>query len=288
MLTRCPSCQTTFRVTTEQLKVRLGKVRCGSCQQVFNALDALVDALPDAPAIHPFDASKGTASSLGTELGGTERSFHSLLSKEDMPETVQAPSTPLVDAASIDALKDYLGTLGAATDPHEPIPPSAKVAKSQRSPWVAASFLVTLVLFLQIARYYRVEFAVLVPEARPSLEVLCEISDCSVDLPSKIELLSIEASDLHPIDPAVPTHLEFTATLRNRAPFAQSWPHLELTLTDTGDSAVARRVIPPTDYLPKGRDLASGFSDQGDSVISFHLTTDGLTASGYRVYLFYP
>ncbi|MBK7765412.1 MAG: zinc-ribbon domain-containing protein [Sulfuritalea sp.] len=43
MLTRCPACATHFRVTAEQLKVRSGRVRCGACQQVFNALDVLIE-----------------------------------------------------------------------------------------------------------------------------------------------------------------------------------------------------------------------------------------------------
>ena len=43
MKTRCPECLTTFRVSPEQLKARAGKVRCGQCQQVFNALDNMVD-----------------------------------------------------------------------------------------------------------------------------------------------------------------------------------------------------------------------------------------------------
>jgi predicted Zn finger-like uncharacterized protein len=42
MQTRCPDCQTVFRVTPEQLKARAGKVRCGQCQSVFNALDSLL------------------------------------------------------------------------------------------------------------------------------------------------------------------------------------------------------------------------------------------------------
>lgn len=50
MQTRCPECQTSFRVTPEQLKARAGKVRCGQCQSVFNALDSLVDAPASAPA----------------------------------------------------------------------------------------------------------------------------------------------------------------------------------------------------------------------------------------------
>jgi glycine hydroxymethyltransferase len=38
MRTACPLCSTVFRVTPEQLRVRAGKVRCGQCQGVFNAL----------------------------------------------------------------------------------------------------------------------------------------------------------------------------------------------------------------------------------------------------------
>lgn len=37
--TQCPQCETHFRVTDEQLGVAGGKVRCGSCMNVFNALE---------------------------------------------------------------------------------------------------------------------------------------------------------------------------------------------------------------------------------------------------------
>jgi predicted Zn finger-like uncharacterized protein len=43
MLTQCPSCQTSFRVTTEILRVADGQVRCGRCQTQFDALERLVD-----------------------------------------------------------------------------------------------------------------------------------------------------------------------------------------------------------------------------------------------------
>ena len=46
MLTRCPACSTTFRVTPEQLKARSGRVRCGRCDHRFNALDALQEEAP--------------------------------------------------------------------------------------------------------------------------------------------------------------------------------------------------------------------------------------------------
>lgn len=47
MYTECPSCNTLFKVTTAQLKTAAGKVRCGRCNTVFNALERLTDDLPE-------------------------------------------------------------------------------------------------------------------------------------------------------------------------------------------------------------------------------------------------
>lgn len=57
MYTRCPHCSTSFRITNEQLRARAGKVRCGQCQQIFNAFDSLSqNELPNVSAA----ASKAT------------------------------------------------------------------------------------------------------------------------------------------------------------------------------------------------------------------------------------
>lgn len=49
MVTRCPACATAFRVTEPQLRARAGRVRCGRCGALFDALAALS---PD-PASRP-------------------------------------------------------------------------------------------------------------------------------------------------------------------------------------------------------------------------------------------
>ena len=36
-ITRCPNCETSFRLTEEQLRMANGSVRCGSCLTVFQA-----------------------------------------------------------------------------------------------------------------------------------------------------------------------------------------------------------------------------------------------------------
>jgi predicted Zn finger-like uncharacterized protein len=50
LATRCIACNTVFRVVQDQLKVSEGWVRCGRCDEVFNALEGLFDLERDAPA----------------------------------------------------------------------------------------------------------------------------------------------------------------------------------------------------------------------------------------------
>jgi predicted Zn finger-like uncharacterized protein len=50
-ITRCPHCQTTFRIRLEQLAKAKGAVRCGSCLQVFKAGDHLVSNTPNLKAV---------------------------------------------------------------------------------------------------------------------------------------------------------------------------------------------------------------------------------------------
>jgi predicted Zn finger-like uncharacterized protein len=49
LATRCTSCGTVFRVVQDQLKVSEGWVRCGRCNEVFNAIEGLFDLERDAP-----------------------------------------------------------------------------------------------------------------------------------------------------------------------------------------------------------------------------------------------
>jgi predicted Zn finger-like uncharacterized protein len=49
-VTQCPHCQTSFRVSHAQLSVARGVVRCGSCLQVFNAAQQLIERRKGAVA----------------------------------------------------------------------------------------------------------------------------------------------------------------------------------------------------------------------------------------------
>ncbi len=69
MLTQCPNCQTTFRVTTEILRVADGQVRCGRCQTQFDALERLIDENESAAdAARPQRATRSPLGSSPIEV----------------------------------------------------------------------------------------------------------------------------------------------------------------------------------------------------------------------------
>lgn len=154
-------------------------------------------------------------------------------------------------------------------------------------------------LAAQAAYHYRTEVATRWPATRPWLERACERLACTVELPRRADLVSIEASDLHS-DPERGGLLVLQATLRNRAPFAQALPALELTITDTEDRAVARRVLLPADYLPADPPAtgtaatpghpatAQAFAANGELLVRLWIDARDVGAAGYRLYLFYP
>lgn len=51
MLTVCPHCRTRFRISAAQLKAAEGQVRCGKCEEVFDAYAALDDGAKDLESV---------------------------------------------------------------------------------------------------------------------------------------------------------------------------------------------------------------------------------------------
>ena len=161
----------------------------------------------------------------------------------------------------------------------------------RRWPWIAGLLILLVLAAGQLLYIFRVELAVLAPELRPALLAGCEQLGCTLPRPQKAELIGIESSDLTPTEAtgaAGASRLLLTATLKNRAPFDQEYPHLELTLTDTQDTALLKKVLAPTEYLPADQDAATGFAANAEIAVRLPLEISGLPAVGYRLYLFYP
>lgn len=102
-VTRCPHCQTSFRIREEHLKAARGAVRCGSCLEVFNALENLINA-------HEPDIAASKASS--KPVAATPRS--------------QATTTRLANQQSVTATPQPSAAQAASNQPvSEPRAPSS-------------------------------------------------------------------------------------------------------------------------------------------------------------------
>ena len=264
MITTCAACRTAFRVTQEQLAAREGRVRCGMCATVFDARKALKMEPEQAAAGHgeqPEDRPPQAEAVVFSEPGQVASAAPAL--PPGQPETFTPPETdPLFPAAEPELVRHRAG-------------------------WVAGNALVALALMTQIAFHYRGEIALVFPELRPTLAELCASLACEVPLPRRAELISIESSDLQ-ADPSNPSVIVLTAALRNRAAFAQSHPSLELTLTDSQDQALARRVLGVQDYLRRNTNVETGFTANSELPIKVYMEASSLKATGYRLYLFFP
>ena len=338
MKTRCPHCQTAFRITPEQLKARVGKVRCGQCQTVFNALDNLLDAesgaaktadtgarspapsaLPTPPAATTTPASQPVAAAPAfvqpfvSPFVATAREAANEALPIEPPDTQEiaaqygAQALPAPDEDEPSTLSESEAQeLGKATGlimPRETTaipgyskwvegmvstaPLSLPAEKASRWPFVVAALLLVVGLAGQVVFHFRSELSVAAPNLKPLLAALSQSVGADLPLPRRVERVSIETSDLQS-DPARGNLLVLNATLRNRAPYAQAYPALELSLTDTQDAALARRVFTPADYLAPPLAANAPFAANSEVAVKLWIEAQQISAAGDRLYVFYP
>lgn len=335
MRTRCPNCATVFRITPEQLRARLGNVRCGQCQAVFNAFDSLIeggDKSPEKPSPIP-SASMPPLSASGPHAAPAEpvltahqpvqASESTALPPEGLPTAEVEPLAgipepepfPPADAIPAPRSPDPIDLALAADETPEQSTRAARdaglvaVRELSESPgydrWSAGAVdagayedfilsptkrpvwpfvLVTvgliLTLLVQLGHHFRGELVL----RFPGLSGMYQSLNVAIPLPRQVDLVTIEASDLQSDNERGLLILQ--ATLKNRAAYPQAWPTLELTLTDTNDSIIARRVLAAAEYLPPKTD---GRAFPGNSETGIKLWLESKQpAAGYRLYVFYP
>ncbi len=157
---------------------------------------------------------------------------------------------------------------------------------SHRWLWALGTFVLLLSAVAQSTYFLRNTIAIYYPNLKPQLMQACQHLKCSIELPKQIEWIVIDDSDMQ-------EDLEHTGVMRlssslfNKAGFVQAYPNLELTLTNTDDSAVLRRVFKPTEYLPPNTDIAAGFSAGNEIKVKLAITTQDVSVAGYRLYVTY-
>lgn len=164
--------------------------------------------------------------------------------------------------------------------------------KRQHKQFVRIFFalLVGLLLVSAVAQglfQWRDLIAARIPASRDAIEQVCHRLGCRIELPAQIDAVSIESNELVTAATAK-NSFSLTLLLRNRSSLPQRWPALELTLLDTADRPVLRRVLDAGDYLPSIADARKGFAQNSEQTakINFELTQQKV--ANYRVVLFYP
>lgn len=349
MRTRCPDCGTVFRVTSEQLRRKAGKVRCGHCQSVFNAFDQWLSDSDEVEDQSPPSEVAGSpvelpqtepASAMDLPIVEAETDFSDrvdtpiedqveeiieVLPLESIEDEVSvAPSELVVPAdagpESVPAtefqapydevsLEDHVETpeestqaardagLVAARELNDTTAYNRWAAGTLASdglggfggepakravwPFVLVSILLIVALIGQLIFYFRSEIVLRMPSAA----ALFQLVSVEIPLPRNPALISIETSDLQSDNARGLFVLQ--ATLKNRADYPQAWPALELSLTDTNDAVVSRRVMYAVEYLPPGT-ASDAFPANGEVAVRLWIEAKEIGASGYRLYIFYP
>ncbi len=326
LITRCPACGTLFNMVADQLKVSQGWVRCGQCADVFDATlhlqneraarEALAAQLlaseSPPPVVAADDASHDSyAQDVAAALKTPDKSAASNIdARADLPLATEAED---VKALSLDDDRDDISTQVATDIPGDASGdrPSDAVndvsfvrqARQQafwRKPAVRVGLgLVAVLLIGLLAAQYAVakrdSLAAAEPRLKPGLQMLCERLVCTVGPVRQIEAIVIDNSSFNKVNDTGNYRLSFVVKNTGAAPVAM--PSLEVTLTDTQDQPVLRRVFSPAQLGSASSMLAPGSDWSGAASLQVAANpsspdnaSPGVVGqvAGYRLLAFYP
>jgi predicted Zn finger-like uncharacterized protein len=316
LATRCTSCGTVFRVVQDQLKVSEGWVRCGRCDEVFNALEGLFDLDRDSPpewsepvrgasgAQQPIDDGPVETDDpelvdrIDEQIFGTPRrtGFGALtgLGSGDRkgPDFADARFDTDVPADAIEPVMLDPSTQGPDSAAHDGAEAPEFVRNAEREArWQSSGarkglwlLTVSLALLLvgQAANHFRDGMAARLPGTVAALEAWCRLSGCTIEPPRRIEDIVVESTALAkaPVGDA----FRLSVTLRNRATTVAALPWIDLSLTDANGQMVARRALSPNDFRSRTTSMQPG----GETSLQAMMSTGATRIAGYTVEVFYP
>lgn len=268
--TRCPKCQTVFRITAEQLSLREGRVRCGQCHSVFDGRRYLVELRPNVLAHPEYELEEG----FDPAKGPPTMTLRKAVADEPAPGANAGGESSTIEEAPL----RLPGELASAR---------RQLSRGEKWGYGFGVILLATALLAQLIFGFRDRLSAEHPEIGEILRPACAQLGCTIGPPREAGRITIEASDLQ-ADPARKGLLVLSATLRNRAGFAVAFPHLELALQDVQGQVVSRRVFGPPEYLAQQALMERGLSGGEEHYLALYLDAGGLRAEGYKVEAFYP
>lgn len=311
LITRCPACTTMFKVVPDQLRVSDGWVRCGQCNEVFDAnanlQDAAGEALKPPVSESPTDRT-GTAAHeavvdpvAGTRAIDVPQSDPFL---EVSPRALHIePDDPVSELAALGeprhrpmpSAEPKAFPIGQPSPTPEDVPAHSFMHKTRlpsrwNQTWVRATLSLAVfglggALLLQVVIQERDRIVAVEPLAKRYLDPLCEILNCKIEPLRQIESIVIDSSSFTKVRADV---YRLSVTLKNAAQTPVATPDLELTLTDMQDQAVVRRVFAAADFSKPHIAMDSGAEILVTLPVAVKLNAGSERISGYRLLSFYP
>lgn len=271
-----------FRAESLEQERAAARPEGGSDPGGGNADDA-DHAMVDSEAVLPrllTDAAKEQAQGLQDASEAAASAFAaqrlSETPPEKLPETLpQEPAQPLS---------------AAAQDDEPSFVRSAKRQALWNRPAVrlglgAAVLLLAASLLLQVALQQRHYLASARPQWRPVLQALCVPLQCKVQAYQHIASVVVDGSAFNKLRG---NSYRFALTLKNQSAVPVALPAVELTLTDTSDQPVLRRVLTPAELAAPATLPAGGEWSTSLDMDVLLAGNDAAQIAGYRVLAFYP
>jgi len=355
-----------FRVVPDQLRISEGWVRCGQCDEVFDAnahLQSIEESALVAPAaeqqVEPqpieveespvavvaLSADSEAAPTSGYDWGAVvseppAADFTAHLEYEEDPLEPQAdplygsqfevslPAPELdyqpeadpflaqspVDLPGAAKAEDHLAPkmhaeeLGdlqgdsapfadsrpkaAAVEPEKPLSFMPRKAEPSRFARIlhgpilwATCLLLAFLLAGQAAMAERNRLAAMYPGVQPMLQTMCDALGCKVSAPRQIDAIAIESSTFTSVRTGV---YSLGVTLKSTGVLALEAPALELTLTDTQDKPLLRRVLLANEYAGKQNVLVAGGELSANVPLRVQMRDASESIAGYKLLAFYP
>jgi predicted Zn finger-like uncharacterized protein len=233
------------------------------------------------------------------------------LAAEVFASSVSPDGYELPDAPARETQED--SSFGESEAPFEPPQDVSFVRDARRQAFwrqpamrwaLGASALVLLVgLLLQVALFQRSALAARQPGLNASFQTLCVYLHCEIQPLRHIESIVIDSSSFNKIGPDA---YRLKVVIKNTGSVTLALPSLELTLTDSQDQALLRRVLAPGELgasadaatLAAGAEfsglVAIGVSTLAPASVAGASTpatprpSAPLRIAGYRVLAFYP
>jgi predicted Zn finger-like uncharacterized protein len=288
--TCCPYCQTRFRVTEQQLTLRLGMVRCGTCKEVFDGrTDPGVKAVPAAtPPAQAAEAEAKVEAEAEAEIAKTEPTDNA----PNLLDELDALSTAITNLQNT----PWRETAMQHADPDEALYADEpkfvyQTRKKKRGArvwkvllWLGLPLLL-LAFLAQLVFHFRDEIAARSPQAAPYLQQACAQLGCSITLPAQISALSLQSSQLQILS-GQENQFELIVLLRNQSDSVQAWPALELQLKDEASQLLVRKAFLPVNFV-KPDEMKLGIAAHSEREIRVPFLLSGPPAADFQVTLFY-